>query len=124
MIYTIMKTTFNKVPPKKVVYRDYKKWSQSKFENELKEKLISTHPSQYMDFEQIFFETLEANAPTKRKVLRANNKPLVNKTLREAIMSRTTLKNIANKTKREQDIRKFKDQSNLVIKYKGEKGLF
>ena len=60
---------------------------------------ISNHPSEYMDFEQIFLETLEANAPTKAKILRANNKPHVNKTLRKATMSRTNLKNITNKTK-------------------------
>ena len=98
-IYTVMKTAFNKVPPKKMVYRDYKKWSQSKFERELKENLISNRPSQYMDFEQIFLETLEANAPTKTKISRANSKPHMNKTLRKAIMLRTNLKSIANKTK-------------------------
>ena len=69
-----------------------------------------------MDFEQIFLETMEANAPTKTKILRANNKRHMNKTLRKAIMSRTILKNIVNKTKREQDIRKLKDQRNLVVK--------
>ena len=67
MIYTIMKTAFNKVPPKKVVFRDYKKWSQSKFERELKDNLISNHPSQSMNFEQIFRETLEANSPLKQR---------------------------------------------------------
>ena len=40
----------------------------------------------------------------------------MNKTLRKAIMLRANLKNIANKTKREQDIGKFKDQRNLVVK--------
>ena len=69
-----------------------------------------------MNFEQIFRETLEANAPTKTKILRANNRPHINKTLRKAIILRTNLKNIANKTKREQDIRRFKDQKNLVVK--------
>ena len=69
-----------------------------------------------MDFEQIFLETLEANAPTKTKILRANNKPHMNKTLRKAIMLRINLKNIANKIKREQDVRKFKDQRNLIVK--------
>ena len=38
------------------------------------------------------------------------------KPLGKAIMLRTNLKNIANKTKREQDIRRFKDQRNLVVK--------
>ena len=40
----------------------------------------------------------------------------MNGTLRRAIMKRSTLKRIANKTKREDDIRKYKDQRNLVVK--------
>ena len=40
----------------------------------------------------------------------------MNKILRKTIMLRTNLKNIANKPKSEQDIRKFKDQRNLVVK--------
>ena len=62
MIYTIMKTAFNKVSPKEMMYRDYKKWSQPKFERELKGNFISNHHSQYMDFEKIFLETMKANA--------------------------------------------------------------
>ena len=70
----------------------------------------------YGDFESIFMKTLEANAPTKTKIVRANNKPHVNKELRRAITRRSTLKNIANRSKREEDVRKYKDQRNLVVK--------
>ena len=54
--------------------------------------------------------------PQLKQRLRANNRPHMNKTLRKAIILRTNFKNIANKTKREQEIRKFKDQRNLVVK--------
>ena len=60
--------------------------------------------------------TLEANAPLKTKVVRANNKPHVTKELRKAIMVRTNLKKIANKSGSTQDMRKYKDQRNLVVK--------
>ena len=60
--------------------------------------------------------TLEANAPLKTKVVRANNKPHVTKELRKAIMVRTNLKKIANKSGSTQDVRKYKDQRNLVVK--------
>ena len=36
-------------------------------------------------------KTLEANAPTKIKIVRGNNKPRMNRTLRRAIMKRSTL---------------------------------
>ena len=124
MIYTILKTTFIKIPPKKVIYRDYKNWSQVHFEDELRQNLVSAHPSVYGDFESIFMKTLEANAPTKTKIVRANNKPNVNKELRRAITRRSTLKHIANRSKREEDVRKYKDQRNLVVNVKAKKQHF
>ena len=68
MIYTIMKTTFKKCPQVKV-YRDYKRWSQSNFERELQDKLIFNHSIQYLEFEEIFLQALEANSPTETKIL-------------------------------------------------------
>ena len=46
-------------------------------------------------------ETLDKHAPKKQKILRANNKPYMNKDLNKAIKTRSRLKNIANKTKKE-----------------------
>ena len=86
------------------------------FEEELKRNLASAHPSTYKNFESIFMKTLEENAPIKTKIIRGNNKPHMNRTLCRAIMKRSTTKRIANKTKREDDIWKYKDQRNLVVK--------
>ena len=116
MIYTILKTTFTRLPPKKIIYRDYKNCSQLHFEDDLKRNLASAHPSTYRNFESVFMKTLEENAPTKTKIVGRNNKPLMNRTLCRAIMKRSTLKRIANKTMQEDDIRKYKDQQNLVVK--------
>ena len=110
MIYTILKTTFIKLPPQKVTYRDYKNWSQLRFEDELRKNLISAHPSTYGNFESIFLKTFEANAPTKTKIVRANYKPHMNKDLRKAKRKRSSLKKVADNSKREEDLRKYKDQ--------------
>ena len=40
MIYTIPKTTYIKLPPKKFIHRHYKNWSQKLFGDELRLKLI------------------------------------------------------------------------------------
>ena len=69
----------------------------------------------YTNFETTFINALEANAPKKTKFIRGNNKPHVNKELQKAIMKRTNLKNIANESKREADIRIYKDQRNHVV---------
>ena len=69
----------------------------------------------YTNFETAFENALEANAPKKTKIIRGNNKPHVNKELRKAIMKRTNLKNIANKSKQQVDIRNYKVQRNHVV---------
>ena len=94
MIYTILKTQFIKLPPKKVTNRDYKNWSQLRFEHDLRQNLISAHPSIYGNFESIFLETLKANAPTKTKLVRANDKPHMNKDFRKAKRRKSILKKL------------------------------
>ena len=116
MIYTILKSTFDKVAPKKITYRYHKTWSLDKFKQELTINMVITHPTEYAQFENIFMKTLEENAPVKTKTVRANHKPHVNKELRKAIMKRTRLKNILNETKKEEDKKKYREQRNLVVK--------
>eukprot|EP00794_Sanderia_malayensis_P018339 gene18339-20183_t len=116
MIYTILKSTFEKVYPTKITYRDYKTWSQEKFENELSSNMLSSLPTEYKHFEKIFTNTLDGNAPQKTKIVRANNKPHMNKELRKAIMRRSQLKNIANKTNKKEDIKRYREQRNVVVR--------
>ena len=61
MNYAILKITYIKLPPTKVVYRDCKNWPQLQFEER--------------NLESFFVKALEAKAPTKTKIFRANNKP-------------------------------------------------
>ena len=66
-------------------------------------------------FENIFTSKLNKHAPKKRKWVRGNHKPHINKELRKAIMKRSRLKNKANKTKKPIDISNFKKQRNYVV---------
>ena len=58
---------------------------------------------------------MNIQAPKKRKWVRGNHKPQINKELRKAIMKRSRLKNKANKTKKPIDISNFKKQRNYVV---------
>ena len=116
LIYTILKSTFTKVGPKKIVYRESKNFNEETFLTDLNVNLNWCHPTEYQAFEDTFVETLDKHAPKKQKILRANNKPYMNKDLSKAIKTRSRLKNIANKTKKETDIKKYKSQRNLVVK--------
>ena len=82
---------------------------------DLMRNLQSMSTVSYANFETAMENALEANGPKKTKFVRGNNKPHVNKELRKAIMKRTNLKNIANKSKREADIRNYRDKRNHVV---------
>ena len=83
MIYSILKTTFKNKEPKLHKYRDYKKFDSTAFQMDLQSKL-EENLKVYQNFEQTFVRVLDAHA--RRKVLRGNHKPNVDKTLRKAII--------------------------------------
>ena len=110
----MLKTTFIKLPPKVVNYRDWKNFHDIQFRTELN-TLFSQNIGNYGDFEYIFKSVINRHAPIKTKILRGNNQPHVTKDLRKAIMKRSKLKNIANRTKNPEDIARYKRQRNLVV---------
>ena len=83
---------------------------------DLEGNLRTSYPASYSEFESVFMTSLEANAPLRTKVVTARNKPYATKELRKAIMVRTNLKQAANKSGSMEDMRKYKDQRNLVVK--------
>ena len=59
---------------------------------------------------------LNEQAPLKKKYLRANDGPFMNKELRKANMKRTRLQNVFNKTRTNENWDAFKRQRNLCLK--------
>ena len=115
LIATVLKTTFPKVPPKIIEYRDYKKFIQKDFHKELKAKL-RLNIVNYVSFEETFLDILNKHAPIKKKVVRANDKPFMTKALRKAIMVRSALKNKYIKEKTDEAKRAFRKQKNYTNK--------
>ena len=111
LIYSMLKTTFHKEEPKTLIYRDYKTFSLEKFSSELFLKLESQENNDYQTFETNFVDTLNNQAPKKSIIFAGNQKPHINKILRNAIMKRSQLKN-----KSVDDLIKYKKQRNLVVK--------
>ena len=121
MVITVTKMTFHKNPPKEIYYRDYKKFDQDLFREELAEKLYG-YDSCYDIFEEIFINVLNKHAPLKKKFLRANHVPYMTKTLRKAIMRRSQLQTKYFKNKSQKDYLAFKKQRNFCSKlYKKER---
>ena len=102
----MLKSCFNNTEPKLSNYRDLKHFSQEDFKEDLSEALCDCGNS-YDDFDHTFTSKLNKHAPKKKKWIRGNNKPHVNKALRLTIMKRSKLKNHANKTKDPTDIRNY-----------------
>ena len=111
----MLKTTYDKLPPIRVNYRKYKHFNRSNFLSDLSYLLCNSSISDYSDFHHAFTTTLDRHAPMKTRFLRPNNSPHITKELRQAIMKRSRLKNIANKTKNPEHVAAYKRQRNLVV---------
>ena len=114
MIYTILKTKFEKFEPKKLIYCSFKHnlncSEQFKLDICNSMSAVRIHAA----FENNFVSILDKHAPKKAKILRGNQKPNFNKDLQKQTMVRSRLKNKANKSKNPMDIVKFKRQWNMV----------
>ena len=116
MIFTILKLRYHKLPPKKIKYRDYRKFSEEHFLSEFSANLAKNSPDNIEAFICLFDQTLDKFAFHKTVTVRGNNKPHMSKALRKAMMQRTRLKNKANKSHDERDLQRYRQQRNLIVK--------
>ena len=89
MTVTVMKTTFEKLKPNIIHYRDYRKFSNDKFRENLISRLstenIRVDCNGMEKFLQICIKTLDELAPQKKKYSRGNNIPFINKTIKKPL---------------------------------------
>ena len=83
MLYTMLKSTYQKLPPKVIRYRSIKNICNEKFVIDLKANLIKGCIGDYDLFEKTFQQVLDNHAPYKTKIARGNDKPFMNKQLRK-----------------------------------------
>ena len=122
---TVLQTTIQKNKPREIIYRNYSKFNQKTFRENLKESFMAKNTNNYDEFEGIFLSVLSAHVPIKKKVVRANHMPYMTKQLRKAIMRRSALENKYYKSKRLEDKETFKKQRNYCNSlYKKEKGKY
>ena len=105
LIYTFLKSTFIKVPPKVITYRDYKAFNEERFLKYLSDALSCSFSAAYSNFETLFVSTSESHTPSKKRMVRGNDKQHMNKSLWKAILTRSRLKNRANKRGNKEDIK-------------------
>ena len=91
MIVTALKSQLLKGNAKTKLYRDYSSFNMHHFKEDLENNLKNNSITEYSHFRNVFLEFLHKHAPTKKKMLRFNDNPLMTKALRKAIMHRSKL---------------------------------
>ena len=114
MVVTVLKTTFSKQGPTVINYRNYKKYDENVFKNDLREELqkIELSDLNYSSFENSF----DQHAPIKKKYVRANDKPFMTRALRKATMLRSRLRNKYNEDRTVENWNNFRKQRSSCVK--------
>ena len=98
IVFVLLQMYFGKLPPRVISYRNFSNYDSANFINSLNEVLYENenrdsflkHPDY---FYRVFTEVLNKHAPPKKKYIRGNNKPFINKAISKAIMLRAKLRN-------------------------------
>ena len=95
MIFTVMKSYFHKKKSKIIKYRDYSNFFKEECSqhilNEMSNRALD-NSNNYNIFLNICKDAIDERAPIKRKYLRFNQSPFMNKDISKAIMNRTRLR--------------------------------
>ena len=96
IITTFMKSFFSRLKPKIIHYRNFKRFDEQKFIDDVKNADFSFEaddPNEnYSALTNTFSLIVEKHAPLKKKTVRENHAPFITKDLRKAIYTRSRLK--------------------------------
>ena len=118
MIVTVMKTTYQKLDPKITHYRDYNTFCNDNFREHLLSALVMENLDTNNGLEKflvVCVKTLDRFAPYKKKYLRGNNMPFMNKSLSRAFMRRSQLRSKYLKKRSETNRLAYAKQRNFCV---------
>ena len=97
LITTFMKSCISRLKPQNVHHGSFKNFNEEKFLSDVKEADFSFNTSNpdenYLVLTNVFPNIVNKHAPLKKKILRGNDAPFMNKELRKAIYTRSRLRN-------------------------------
>ena len=105
MILTSIRANYERLKPIQIRYRSYKHFREDLFLHDLgmmpfhKYSEIDDKEKAYQLFKDMFLTVVNRYAPLKTKIIRGTQAPFMNKELSGAIMHRSKLRNVYNKTK-------------------------
>ena len=118
LVVTILRTSFEPLPPKIIKYRNYKNFDEDKFRILFKKRLndFNTDDITVDIFKMTFLNVLlNKFAPSQKKYLRANHSRFINKELNKAIIQRSRLHNEYPKDKTRAARIAYKKQRNACV---------
>ena len=119
LIATFVKSHFTRLNPKTLYYRNFKKFDEKSFLNELKETNfgLPLHDSNenYRFITDTFIKIVERHVPLKKRFFKGNQAPFMNKELRKAIYTRSRLRNNFCKNPTKENGKKYKIQRNKCV---------
>ena len=119
MTLTVMKVFYKKQKPNIVTYRNYKHFSNEAFMLDVKNSIIQmTSENNDLEFDRLktaLDEAIQRHAPIKKRYVRANQVPFINKKINKEIMKRSRLRNKFLNTKKDIDRKAYNKQRNLCV---------
>ena len=99
MVVTVMKTSFERLKPRAINYRDYKSFEKKLFREDLLYEL-EENVDGFQEFIKICRKTLNPHTPAKQKFVRGSHLPFMKKPFQKTIMHRIRFrkKYLRNKT--------------------------
>ena len=115
MIVSVMKIFFKKQKPNVIYYRDSKKFFNDQFRADFVDELMKGNIkiSRLDIFTGTALQILGKYAPMKQKIIRANEPPFMNRSIKKEVMNRSRLKNKFLKENSEEDRLAYNKQRNL-----------
>ena len=117
MIVTVMKTSFQRLLPKIMHYRDYSNYDNNMFCVSLFNELskLKIEAIDLNKFITAYIDTLNNHASSKKKYIRGNHLPFMNKELSKEIMRTTRLWNNFLRNRSDENKRKYSKQRNYCV---------
>ena len=119
MIVTVMKTTFRKLPPKVIYYRDFRNFDNKNYRQAVlaasRNCMGKSSDGNCDHFFSICSELLDWYAPRKKKFIRGNQAPFWNRELSKEVMKRTRLRNKFLKYKTIEYQEEYNKQRNYCV---------
>ena len=119
MTVTIMKASFQRLQSRIINYRDYRRFQNDAFREELLSEFLNLNIGEneegFSNFLEISKKNVNYHAPCKQQNARGNHLPLINKTLSKETMNRTRLRNKFLKNRNNYNKKVFSKQRNFCV---------